>query len=198
MTRHLPFPASTSGRGVMLAGLILALGLAGCASAPRARDPGAAQANVAPARLPPTQVFFYPRAGQSPAQQDRDRFECYRWASGQTGFDPSLPRHLPQARVQVTPQPPPGRDMAVGALGGAVLGAAVAGPGDVAGGAAVGAVAGAVIGAASDATRQERAERIEPGYARADARRLAGIESKAADWRRAMAACLEGRGYSVQ
>jgi hypothetical protein len=39
---------------------------------------------------------------------------------------------------------------------------------------------------------------MEERYARVDAQRLAQIERKAADYRRAMAACLEGRGYNVQ
>ena len=34
-------------------------------------------------------VFVYPRNGQSPEQQATDRYECHRWAAGQTGFDPS-------------------------------------------------------------------------------------------------------------
>ncbi len=32
---------------------------------------------------------FYPAEGQSDEQRDRDRYDCYLWASGQTGFDPS-------------------------------------------------------------------------------------------------------------
>ena len=62
----------------------------------------------------------------------------------------------------------------------------------------VGAVAGAIIGAASDASRQEQAERIQERYERRDAQSIAEIERRAADYRRAMAACLEGRGYTVQ
>lgn len=37
----------------------------------------------------PEDVYVYPREGQSPEQQDRDRYECHRWAVDQTGFDPS-------------------------------------------------------------------------------------------------------------
>lgn len=33
-------------------------------------------------------VFVYPRTGQSSDQQARDRYECYRFAVAQTGFDP--------------------------------------------------------------------------------------------------------------
>jgi hypothetical protein len=34
-------------------------------------------------------VFIYPKNGQSPDQQGRDRYECHLWAANQTGFDPS-------------------------------------------------------------------------------------------------------------
>jgi hypothetical protein len=33
-------------------------------------------------------VFLYPRSGQSADQQARDRYDCYRFAVGQSGFDP--------------------------------------------------------------------------------------------------------------
>jgi len=38
---------------------------------------------------PPEDVFMYPRSGQGPEQQARDRYECHRWAADQTGFDPT-------------------------------------------------------------------------------------------------------------
>lgn len=37
------------------------------------------------------QFYVYPKKGQSPDQQAKDRYECHRWAVGQTGFDPSQP-----------------------------------------------------------------------------------------------------------
>jgi hypothetical protein len=65
-------------------------------------------------------VYLYPKNGQTDEQQGTDRYECHRWASSQTGFDPT-----------------------------------------------------------------SNAGSSAPGSARAD-------------YRRAMAACLEGRGYSVK
>jgi hypothetical protein len=35
------------------------------------------------------QLFAYPKAGQSPEQQARDRDECSRWAAGQVGQQPA-------------------------------------------------------------------------------------------------------------
>ena len=36
-----------------------------------------------------TDLFMYPKSGQSTEQQERDRYECHRWAADQTGFDPT-------------------------------------------------------------------------------------------------------------
>jgi hypothetical protein len=38
---------------------------------------------------PSGSVFVYPKNGQNPEQQARDRYECHRWAVDQTGFDPT-------------------------------------------------------------------------------------------------------------
>lgn len=35
-----------------------------------------------------SELFVYPKEGQSDEQRDRDRYECYLWAADQTGFDP--------------------------------------------------------------------------------------------------------------
>lgn len=191
-TQRLAYPREARHFGACLLAMALALG--GCASAPAERR---VVTEPAPMRLPPTQVFFYPTAGQTPERQDRDRYECYLWAVKQTGFDPSQPRLAAGLRVEVVPMPPPGHDTALGAVSGAVIGAAVSRPHDAAEGAAIGAVAGAVIGAAADASRQAEAERIQERYEQRDAQRLGQLERRAQDYRRAMAACLEGRGYAV-
>jgi hypothetical protein len=44
-----------------------------------------------------TKVFVYPRNGQTADQQARDRYECYRFAVAQTGFDPMHSAGAPQA-----------------------------------------------------------------------------------------------------
>lgn len=168
--------------------------VAGCASAPTGHR---VVSEVPQTQMPPTQVFFYPSGGQSREQQDRDRYECYLWAVKQTGFDPSQPPAARQVRVEVVPVPAPGTDTAVGAVTGAIFGAAVSHHHDTAEGAIIGAIAGAMIGAASDAARQERAERVQARYDRRDVQAGAQLERQARDYRRAMAACLEGRGYSV-
>ena len=45
-----------------------------------------------------TKVFAYPRNGQTADQQARDRYECYRFAVAQSGFEPMhSPGVAPQA-----------------------------------------------------------------------------------------------------
>ena len=152
---------------------------------------------AAPAR-PRTQVYFYPTAGQGPERQSRDRYECYLWAVKRSGFDPSLPSLAAHQRVEYVPRPPPGQSTVAGAVAGAIVGAAVSRPGNEGHGAVVGAVAGGVLGAAADSSRQAEADRLQSRYDRRDAQRDARIEQQAQDYRRAMSACLEGRGYAVE
>ena len=177
-----------------LAPAALAAILAGCAS----QAPTAVPAPAAPAVRPSPNVYFYPLHGQPVAKQDRDRYECYRWAHRQTGYDPSLPRRDGAPPVQVVPVPPPGYGVAAGAATGAVIGAAVSPPWDSAEGAAIGAVAGAVIGAAADASRQQEAERITAAANAEQARAAAQSDAAVLAYRDAMKSCLTARGYAVQ
>ena len=145
-----------------------------------------------------TQIFFYPTKGQTPEQQDRDRFECYTWAVKESGFDPSLASVPQQYRVTVVASPPPGHDTAVGAVAGAMIGAIAGGHHHAGEGALIGAGVGALAGAASDSSRQETAQRIEESKNAQNQARYAQYEKGAPAYRRAMTACLEGRGYSVK
>ena len=179
-------------------GVILgaALFLSACAPAPQYRE---VRLLDSPAPQASTEVYFYPLYGQSPAQQDRDRYECYLWAVDQTGFDPSATGVAPHQRVVVEPVQPDGQNTAIGAVAGALVGAAIGSSSDRTGqGAVIGAVAGALLGAASDAAVQQEAAVATRRLDRDAARRSAAVEHKANDYRRAMKACLEGRGYSVQ
>jgi hypothetical protein len=148
--------------------------------------------------MPSTQVYFYPKAGQTAGQQSRDHYECYNWAVKQTGFDPGQSSIPTDQRVRVVPMPPPGHDTATLAIAGAVLGALIGGPRHAAQGALIGAAGGAITGAASDVARQESARQMEAAYNEQDRRRNAQLAEKALLFRRAMSACLEGSGYSVR
>jgi len=196
--KHVP-EKRASRTGLRLFLLLTVLALAGCYPATyrevsrpmpgdNGRSPGA----------PITQIYFYPKAGQTNEQQSRDHYECYNWAMQQTGFDPSQSSIPSEQRVRVVPMPPPGHDTAVLAITGAVLGALIAGPRHAGVGALIGAGSGAVAGAVSDATRQQQARQLEEAYSNRDRAIDAQYEARAFNFRRAMSACLEGRGYNVQ
>ncbi len=187
-------------RGLATAVLVSSLALAACASPPKqeAKAQPAEPTAAPPVSRPSTQVYFYPTAGQSPERQDRDRYECYLWAVKQTGFDPSQPHLAPHQRVEVVAKPPSGQNAAAGAAVGAVIGATVSRPHNSVEGAVAGAVIGAVIGAATDTARREQAERAQQRYSRRSAQHAAHIEEQVQNYRRAMSACLEGRGYKVE
>ena len=36
-------------------------------------------------------MFVYPKNGQSDETQSRDKYECHKWAQGESGFDPTQP-----------------------------------------------------------------------------------------------------------
>jgi outer membrane lipoprotein SlyB len=89
--------------------------------------------------------------------------------------------------------------VAGGALTGAVVGAAVSNPWHTGEGALLGAFAGAAVGGIADAQRSNEINRAQ-AQASVDAIRsqAAALERQAVQFRRALSACLEGRGYSVQ
>jgi len=74
---------------------------------------------------------------------------------------------------------------------GAVIGAMIGAPHDAGEGAAVGAVAGAMIGGAAEQDQYDRAAAEAAGE-------QSELDRQALRYRRAMTACLEGRGYAVR
>jgi len=171
--------------------------LGGCVVAPPARPPAVVESAPPPAPEQVTEVVAYPAQGQSEQQLDRDRYECHVWAVKQTGFDPSVAGVPPHQRVRVVAGPQPSA-VPGSAFTGAVLGAIVSRPRDAGIGALIGAVAGTAVGAASDASRaQAQQQVVDSQQARIDAQTSAQ-ESQASNYRRAVSACLSGRGYTVR
>jgi hypothetical protein len=171
------------------------LGLAGCETAPPPAPP------PPPAYAGPpvnTTVYAYPEQGQTPEQQSKDRYECSVWAVHQTGFDPSAPNVPPSYRVRVASGPPPGTGTAIGAIAGAVIGAAISPGWDRGAGAVFGGVTGAMIGSASDAARAQQNEADQEEMTAQEQQQAAAMAQKASNYRRAVAACLDARGYSVK
>ena len=136
-----------------------------------------------------TDMFIYPGKGQNQEQQDKDRYECHSWAVQQTGFDPSRPQAAnSQPSQQNQPSRPhvlqgAGRGAALGAVGGAITGNAGKG-------AAAGAAMGGIVGGF-----RRRDEKMRQADVRADAAAASSPERSA--YMRAMSACLQGRGYTV-
>src|SRR5580704_1274919 len=142
---------------------------------------------------PPQRVFVYPANGQSPEQTERDRYECHVWAVQQTGVDPSRADASAYERVVVQPANPPGSGAVAGAIGGAIIGSIIGGPRNAGAGLLIGGATAAIVGSAADANAQQQAQQTQAqinqsaaaGRARGDA------------YRRAIGACLQGRGYTV-
>ncbi len=142
-------------------------------------------------------MFFYPERGQSEATQDRDRYECYRWAVSQSGSDPGMtPLRQPWAAAPAA-VPRDGAPVIGGAAAGAIVGATLSSPRHAGEGAVLGAIFGAMLGAASQEARAQAIEQRQA--ARQDARQQAqeAHERNMEPFRRAMGACMAARGYRV-
>ncbi len=142
---------------------------------------------------PPQRVFVYPANGQSAEQTERDRYECHVWAVQQTGVDPSRADASPYERVVVQPANPPGSGTVAGAIGGAIIGSIIAGPRNAGAGLVLGGATGAIVGSAADASAQAQAQQTQ---AQINQSAAAG-RARADSYRRALGACLQGRGYTV-
>ena len=194
-TNRIASPSARVAAKAILLATAFAL-LAGCVETPPPRP--YREAAPPPPPRPNTEVFAYPQQGQSPEQTDRDRYDCHEWAVKQSAFDPSAPGVPPHDRVVVASGPPPGTNTAIGAVAGAILGAVIAGPRDAGFGAVAGGITGAAIGSTGDAANaQVQNQQIQMARAQ-DARQAAALDQKASNYRRAITACLEGRGYSVK
>jgi outer membrane lipoprotein SlyB len=147
----------------------------------------------------PQEFIVYPAKGQSQEQMEKDRFECYSWAKGQTGFDPM---EMPTA----TSAPPPQKATSStaggafkGGVGGGLMGAGV---GAIAGGskgakkgAAIGALSGGAIGGMRSSSQQKQDEQARKRW---EQEQVAAYAQKRNAYNRAYTACLEGKGYTVK
>ena len=130
------------------------------------------------------QPVIYPAKGQSADQQKKDQGECHTWAVGQSGYDPA---HPPQAAA---PPPQQGATGSGARVRGAAAGATAAAiTGNDAGDAAK---TGAVVGASAKRSSNRQQGRAQEQQAAQS--QSAGQQGYA----KAVAACLEGRGYTVK
>ena len=145
-------------------------------------------------------LYVYPAEGQSDEQLSSDRYACHRWAADESGYDPSLLGEEVPATVRV-PIPENEAEGATekGALVGAVAGAAI---GSQDANAGQGAVVGAIIGSMIGGVAEEEGRRDARSEAEAEAAEISRTRAekalRQANYRRALTACLEGRGYTVK
>ncbi len=134
-------------------------------------------------------LMIFPNADQTPEQQEEDKFACYNWAKGESGFDPMAP---PTAT-----EPPPKEEPKKGGAGkGLVRGAAVgASGGDSSRDTRKGAAAGFAVGGmrAQDQKRKEAQKREQ--WEQEQVRIYTENRNR---YNRAYAACLEGKNYTVR
>lgn len=131
-----------------------------------------------------TGLMIYPAQGQSTQQQATDEEECRVWAGQQTGFNPAQGPRYVQGGSQ-------GGEVLRGSAGGAALGAL---GGAIGGSAGKGAKIGAGVGAASGLFRKGSANRQQDQAQQAEIDRY---NQGLAQFNRALATCLQGRGYTV-
>jgi hypothetical protein len=185
------FSSQSSPSGLRLAVPALMVLLAGCVTPPP-------RTYVVPAPPPPPQrVFVYPANGQTPEQTERDRYDCHMWAVQQTGVDPSRPDSSAYQRVVVQPASPPGAATAAGIVGGAIVGSILAGPWHAGAGALIGGATGGIIGSAADSGAQAEAQAQAQHAQQQINQSAASGRARADSYRRAIGACLQGRGYTV-
>ncbi len=131
----------------------------------------------------PLGMYVFPANNQDQETQDKDEYDCYKWAVQQSGVDPINP-----PEVQADPNAGDGAIVGTAARGAAAGAAIGAISGDAGKGAAIGAVAGAFGGARRRGAAQAGAEQ------QAQQQEAAMIDS----FKKAFAACLEGKGYTVK
>jgi len=133
------------------------------------------------------QTYVYPAKGQSADQQKKDEGACHTWAVQQSKYDPANPPPPPPTAAAPTTATgtTPGAGVR-GAARGAVVGEVVGG--DASTGAAVGAAA------ARGQSRRQNAAAGQQQQQAATQQSQAGM----ANYQKARAVCLEGRGYTVK
>lgn len=167
------------------------------APAAQAAPPPAAAVSQPPPKPATLGLFVYPGAGQDAAKQGQDENECYLWARGQTGIDPTA------APTQAAAVDAPKGGAVKGAARGAARGAAVGAVSDerhVGDEGSLDAGEGATAGAAAGAVRGRRAQKKAAKQAQAQAQQAAQTQDAQAKetFKKAWGACLEGRSYSVK
>lgn len=130
-------------------------------------------------------LYVYPQKKQSATQQLTDEQQCYDSAKTQTGYDPNSVGPAPKTKGQENGND---HDVAKGAARGAVVSGATGGD------AATGAKRGAIIGGIRSKHEKKKDDEAKQ---QTEAKTIAK-DKKQDDFKRAISACLDARGYSVR
>ncbi|MDX6464693.1 MAG: hypothetical protein QOJ51_7039 [Acidobacteriaceae bacterium] len=131
-------------------------------------------------------LYVYPQKKQSATQQLTDEQQCYNGAQTQTGYDPNATAPAPKTKGQKGGNDD--HDVAKGAARGAVISGAKGGD------AAAGARRGAIIGG----IRSKREKKKDDEAKQQTEAKKTARDKKQDDFKRAVSACLDARGYSVR
>lgn len=134
-------------------------------------------------------LYVFPTKNQSNNKQKADEFECYKWASQQSGIDPLNAPEIKPDEVQKGPDGTAVAGAARGALVGVAIGAIA---GDAGKGAAIGAAAGGAGGIRQKRVVQARREQQSKSDA---AQKEQDIINS---YKKAFSACIEGKGYTIK
>jgi hypothetical protein len=133
-------------------------------------------------------LMIFPNDDQSAEQQEADEFTCYKWARGESGFDPM--------EVPTATEPPPPQQAQKGGTGrGLLRGAAIGGIIDGSDGAKTGAMVGATVGTMRRNDQRRQQEQAEQQWADEQSQ----IYAQGRDnYNRGYSACMESKGYTVR
>lgn len=151
-------------------------------------------ATAATPRMQTLGLIVYPAGGQTPEQQARDEQACHAWAQQQVGPVTATPdadsaAQAGMAKADSATKHAGIKGAAGGAAGGALIGAIA---GDAGRGAGMGGLAGALRGRRARKEAEQQAEQQARAQVQAQANQQGGT------FKKAVVACLQGRGYTVQ
>lgn len=142
-------------------------------------------------------IYIYPNEGQSNELLADDRFACHNWAVDESDFDPvelgvQTPRTvrvpLPRNNTEGATQ----QGTIVGSVAGGLIGSR---EGNTSEGTIIGAVIGTLAGAVIEGRGQRKSEELRNAERQS---RIAEYDALRSNYRRALMACLVGKGYTVK
>ena len=134
-------------------------------------------------------IYIFPNDGQDAEKQEYDEYQSYKWAVEQSGVNPLNPPEIEAEEVDTSPDGTAVKSSAGGAAKGAAIGAIA---GDAGKGAAIGATAGGMRGVGSKKQNDAQAQE------QANAAAAQANEDAMNNFKKAFAAAMEGKGYTVK